>query len=79
MDFVQQSSCFGRGNKRFTVKGKKQSQHFRHADTNLANPRTPAWFMKSLRRDALLGGAELNRKGKGYIAALAYEGSLAKA
>eukprot|EP00983_Pelagomonas_calceolata_P063431 1147717-Pelagomonas_calceolata.AAC.3 len=36
-----------------------QSQHFRHADTNLANPRTSAWFMKSLRRDALLWGAEL--------------------
>eukprot|EP00983_Pelagomonas_calceolata_P013407 429007-Pelagomonas_calceolata.AAC.1 len=34
-----------------------QSQHFRHADTNLANSRTSAWFMKSLRRDALLGGA----------------------
>eukprot|EP00983_Pelagomonas_calceolata_P061612 1146909-Pelagomonas_calceolata.AAC.1 len=33
---------------------------FRHADTNLANHRTSAWFMKSLRRDALLGGAELN-------------------
>eukprot|EP00983_Pelagomonas_calceolata_P050692 1142087-Pelagomonas_calceolata.AAC.12 len=38
-----------------------QSQHFRQADTNLANPRTSAWFMKFLRRDALLGGAELNR------------------
>eukprot|EP00983_Pelagomonas_calceolata_P082202 1155839-Pelagomonas_calceolata.AAC.29 len=32
-----------------------------HADTNLANPRTSAWFMKYLRRDALLGSAELNR------------------
>eukprot|EP00983_Pelagomonas_calceolata_P073493 1152162-Pelagomonas_calceolata.AAC.3 len=27
----------------------------------LANPRTSVWFMKSPRRDALLGGAELNR------------------
>eukprot|EP00983_Pelagomonas_calceolata_P021145 663036-Pelagomonas_calceolata.AAC.11 len=27
-----------------------------HADTNLANPRTSAWFMHSIRRDALLGG-----------------------
>eukprot|EP00983_Pelagomonas_calceolata_P078190 1154187-Pelagomonas_calceolata.AAC.2 len=27
-----------------------QSQHFRQADTNLANPRTSAWFMKSLRQ-----------------------------
>eukprot|EP00983_Pelagomonas_calceolata_P017203 538895-Pelagomonas_calceolata.AAC.6 len=25
-----------------------QSQHFRHADTNLAYPGTSAWFMKSL-------------------------------
>eukprot|EP00983_Pelagomonas_calceolata_P132711 1161899-Pelagomonas_calceolata.AAC.3 len=39
-----------------------RSQHSRHADTNLANPRTLAWFMKSLKRDALLGGAELNRR-----------------
>eukprot|EP00983_Pelagomonas_calceolata_P102459 1158807-Pelagomonas_calceolata.AAC.3 len=27
----------------------------------MANPRILAWFMKSLRRAALLGGAELNR------------------
>eukprot|EP00983_Pelagomonas_calceolata_P130172 1161665-Pelagomonas_calceolata.AAC.9 len=44
---------------RSRTKHKTQSQHFRHADTNLANPRTSAWFMKPLRRDALLGGAEL--------------------
>eukprot|EP00983_Pelagomonas_calceolata_P045406 1139726-Pelagomonas_calceolata.AAC.3 len=36
-----------------------QSQHFKHADTNLANPRTSAWFMKPQRHDALLGGARL--------------------
>eukprot|EP00983_Pelagomonas_calceolata_P043915 1139081-Pelagomonas_calceolata.AAC.4 len=36
-------------------------QHSRHADTDLANPRTSAWFMKSLRRVALLGSAELNK------------------
>eukprot|EP00967_Tisochrysis_lutea_P024223 scaffold27813_cov13-Tisochrysis_lutea.AAC.1 len=33
----------------------------RHAGTNLANPRTSVWFMKSLRRDALPGWAKLNR------------------
>eukprot|EP00983_Pelagomonas_calceolata_P116902 1160364-Pelagomonas_calceolata.AAC.2 len=33
----------------------------KRAYTDLANPRTPAWFMESLKRDALLGGAELNR------------------
>eukprot|EP00983_Pelagomonas_calceolata_P022176 697020-Pelagomonas_calceolata.AAC.1 len=26
------------------------SQRCRHTNTNLANPKTPAWFMKSLRR-----------------------------
>eukprot|EP00983_Pelagomonas_calceolata_P024903 783171-Pelagomonas_calceolata.AAC.1 len=32
-----------------------------HADTDLAIPRASAWFVKSLRCGALLGGAELNR------------------
>eukprot|EP00983_Pelagomonas_calceolata_P030685 963941-Pelagomonas_calceolata.AAC.1 len=39
--------------------GKGRSEHYRHADKNLANPRTSAWFIKSPRRDALLGVAEL--------------------
>eukprot|EP00983_Pelagomonas_calceolata_P071548 1151293-Pelagomonas_calceolata.AAC.2 len=30
-----------------------QSQHFRRADTNLANPRTSAWFMKSLKQNKI--------------------------
>eukprot|EP00983_Pelagomonas_calceolata_P005567 181979-Pelagomonas_calceolata.AAC.1 len=34
------------------------TQHFRHADTNLADPKTSAWFMEPLRRVALLGGAK---------------------
>eukprot|EP00983_Pelagomonas_calceolata_P074982 1152801-Pelagomonas_calceolata.AAC.1 len=44
-----------------------QSQHFRQAGTNLAHPRTSAWFMKSL------------REGKVYIAVPACGGSLAEA
>eukprot|EP00983_Pelagomonas_calceolata_P072254 1151633-Pelagomonas_calceolata.AAC.3 len=32
-----------------------QSQHFRHADKNLSNPRTLAWLKKSFRRDTLFG------------------------
>eukprot|EP00983_Pelagomonas_calceolata_P111123 1159749-Pelagomonas_calceolata.AAC.9 len=32
-----------------------QSQHFRHADTSLKNPRSLAWFMESLRRVAQAG------------------------
>eukprot|EP00983_Pelagomonas_calceolata_P069219 1150293-Pelagomonas_calceolata.AAC.1 len=28
-----------------------RSQHFRRVDVNLANARTSAWFMKSLRKD----------------------------
>eukprot|EP00967_Tisochrysis_lutea_P127349 scaffold216418_cov14-Tisochrysis_lutea.AAC.1 len=32
------------------------SQHFRHSDTNLAVPNTSAWFVKSIRRVALLRG-----------------------
>eukprot|EP00983_Pelagomonas_calceolata_P117483 1160420-Pelagomonas_calceolata.AAC.13 len=34
--------------------------HFRHADTNLAIPRTSAWFMKCLRRGTLLQCADVN-------------------
>eukprot|EP00983_Pelagomonas_calceolata_P051813 1142571-Pelagomonas_calceolata.AAC.6 len=40
-----------------------QPQHSRHADSNLTYPGTSAWFMRSLRRDALLGGAGKGRKG----------------
>eukprot|EP00983_Pelagomonas_calceolata_P043535 1138947-Pelagomonas_calceolata.AAC.2 len=39
-----------------------------HADTNLANPRTSAWFVKSLRHDALLGGAELKSVPIAFVA-----------
>eukprot|EP00983_Pelagomonas_calceolata_P035570 1113275-Pelagomonas_calceolata.AAC.1 len=45
-----------------------QSQHFRHADANLANPRTAAWFMKPLKRGALLGVAELNSVPIAFVA-----------
>eukprot|EP00983_Pelagomonas_calceolata_P088669 1157228-Pelagomonas_calceolata.AAC.1 len=45
---------------------KVPSQHFRHADTNLAIPRTSAWFMNS-RLDALLGdAAQLKQIGACY-------------
>eukprot|EP00967_Tisochrysis_lutea_P081809 scaffold113104_cov18-Tisochrysis_lutea.AAC.2 len=43
------------------------SQHFRHADKDLANPRTLALSMKSLRRVALLGSAELDNQARSVL------------
>eukprot|EP00983_Pelagomonas_calceolata_P014667 465523-Pelagomonas_calceolata.AAC.1 len=52
----------------FKGQNKIQPHHVRHTDTNFDDPKTSAWLMKPLRRDALLGSAKLKGAGvRSYV------------
>eukprot|EP00983_Pelagomonas_calceolata_P008799 286448-Pelagomonas_calceolata.AAC.3 len=44
--------------KNYLLHDETYSQHFRHADISFTIPKTSIWFMKPVKRGALLGGAE---------------------